>query len=59
MANIEINKKTSRLIIEKFQAPPDFAERLASAALNGIDAHGGDPENWDPIVPGVDVVVKL
>jgi hypothetical protein len=58
MANIETKEKTSQLIIKKFHVPPDYAGRLAVAALNGIDSHGGDPEDWETIVRTVDVVVK-
>jgi hypothetical protein len=58
MTNIEIREKASLLIAEKFEVASDYADRLAVAALNGIDSHGGNPVDWETIVKTVDVVVK-
>jgi hypothetical protein len=58
MARIEMTGKASLLVAEKFHIPTDYADRLATAALNGIDSKGGDPEDWDTIVKVIDVVVK-
>ena len=53
-----MREKTSLLIAETFHIPLDYANRLATAALNGIDSHGGDPGDWETIVETVNVVVK-
>ena len=58
MTNTEIRDKASLLITEKFNVASDYADRLAVAALNGIDSHGGNPADWETIVKTVDVVVK-
>jgi hypothetical protein len=36
---------------------PEYAQRLALGALKGIEAHGGDLEDWETIVKTVNVVV--
>jgi hypothetical protein len=53
----ETLSKATALIHEKFQVSPDYAQRLAVAALNGIDAHGLDPSDWSTIEETVRVVV--
>ena len=49
--------KTAELIHERFRVSPDYAQRLAVAALDGIDAHGCDPSDWKTIEETVRVVV--
>ncbi|WP_158660531.1 hypothetical protein [Paraburkholderia hospita] len=34
------------------------SEQLAAEALNGIDAHGLDPDDWNTVAATVDVVVR-
>ena len=53
----ETLSKTAALIQEQFHVSPDYAQRLAVVALDGIDAHGGDPSNWKTIEETVRVVV--
>ena len=53
----EIIDKTTRLIIERFNIMPEYAQRLALGALNGIESHGGDSTDWESIVNTVSVVV--
>ena len=53
----EIESKTAALIQKRFNVPSDYAQRLAVAALDGIDAHGCDASDWDTIVETVRVVV--
>ena len=49
--------KTAQLIIERFNVMPDYAQRLALGALNGIESHGGDSTDWETTVNTVRVVV--
>lgn len=58
MTNAEMQKRASELIAKKYLVHSDYAERLAKAALEGIDSHGGDPRDWETVVATVDVVVK-
>lgn len=53
----DIVDKTTQLIIERFDVMPDYAQRLALGALNGIESHGGDSTDWGAIVNTVRVVV--
>lgn len=53
----EIEHKTTALIQRRFHVSEDRAQRLAVAALNGIESHGGNPNNWDTVVETVTVVV--
>ena len=58
MVSAEIKENTTLLIAEKFNVARDYADRLAIAALNGIDSKGGDPTDWETIEATVNVVVK-
>jgi hypothetical protein len=51
--------KTAELILSKYSVEPDRARRLAAAAMDEIDSHGGDPHNWRSIEQVVDVVVRV
>ncbi len=53
----EIEHKTTTLIQRHFHVSEERAQRLAVAALNGIESHGLDPNNWDTVVETVKVVV--
>jgi hypothetical protein len=50
--------KTKALIIEKFEVSSEYAECLALAALNGIESHGGNPEDWETVKETVRLVVE-
>ncbi|MGF6508530.1 hypothetical protein [Paraburkholderia sp. 32] len=56
--SVETLKGTVVLIQERFHTSITHSERLAAAALNGIDAHGLDPDDWPTVVATVDVVVR-
>lgn len=56
--SMETLKRTVALIQERFHTSITHSERLAAAALNGIDAHGLDPDDWATVVATVDVVVR-
>jgi hypothetical protein len=58
MVSVELKENTALLIAEKFNVAQDYADRLAIAALNGIDSKGGDPTDWETIEAVVNVVVK-
>lgn len=55
----ETLKRTVALIQGRFRTSAALSERLAAAALNGIDAHGLDPDDWATVVATVDVVVRV
>lgn len=54
----KIVTKTAELISITFSVSPDRARRLAVAAMDGMDSHGGDPHDWRSIEQVVDVVVR-
>ncbi|WGK92851.1 hypothetical protein [Pseudomonas migulae] len=54
---VNIVDKTARLIVERFGVSPEYAQRLAVGALDGIEWHGGNPENWETVKETVGVVV--
>jgi len=54
----EILQRTAGLIQERFKISAVRSEQLATEALNGIDAHGGDPDDWNTITATVDIVVR-
>ncbi|WP_152985974.1 hypothetical protein [Burkholderia sp. lig30] len=51
-------RRTATLIQERFNISTARSNQLAAKALNGIDAHGLDPDDWDTVVATVDVVVR-
>lgn len=53
----EIERKTTALIQRRFHVPGEYAQRLAVAALNGIESHGLNPNNRETVVEAVKVVV--
>lgn len=56
--SVEVLQRTVTLIRERFQTSAAYSERLAAAALDGIDAHGLDPNDWDTVTSTIDVVVR-
>ena len=54
----ETLQRTARLIQERFNMSAVRSEQLAAQALNGIDAHGLDPDDWNTVAATVDVVVR-
>ena len=54
----ETLQRTAKLIQERFNMAPARSEQLAAQALNGIDAHGLDPDDWNTVAATVDVVVR-
>jgi hypothetical protein len=40
-----------------FGVSPEHAQRLAVSALNGIESHGLNPEDWETVKETVRVVV--
>jgi len=54
----ELVEQTAVLIVSKFAVTPDRARRMAERAMDGIDAHGSDPHDWETIQEVVDVVVR-
>jgi len=52
-----IRHKTTLLIQQQFYVSEERAQQLAVAALEGIESHGGNPNNWDTIEKTVNVVV--
>ena len=54
----ELVTKTAELVVRKFSVAPDRARRLAIAAMDDIDSHGGAPHDWRSIEQVVDVVVR-
>lgn len=53
----ELVDRTALLIEGRFKVLPAYAKRLALAALDGIESHGGDSTDWETIVNTVRVVV--
>jgi alkanesulfonate monooxygenase SsuD/methylene tetrahydromethanopterin reductase-like flavin-dependent oxidoreductase (luciferase family) len=49
--------KTKALIMGIFGVSPEYAQRLAANVLDGIESHGGNPEDWDTVNEAVRVVV--
>ena len=56
--SLETLRKAATLIHERFDISTTRAEQFAAAALNGIDSHGLDPDDWDTVLATVDVVVR-
>lgn len=56
--SVETLKATVALIQERFHRSITHSEQLATAALNGIDSHGLDPDDWATVVATVDVAVR-
>lgn len=54
----ETLRRTAKLIQERFNTSAARSEQLAVEALNGIDAHGLDPDEWNTVAATVDVVVR-
>jgi hypothetical protein len=54
----ETLRRTATHIEKRFHVSMARAEQLAVAALDGIDAHGLDPEDWDTVLATVNVVVR-
>lgn len=54
----EVLERTATLIQERFHMSTARSTQLAAEALNGIDMHGLDPDDWDTVVATVDVVVR-
>lgn len=54
----ETLQRTARLIQERLNMSAVRSEQLAAQALNGIDAHGLDPDDWNTVAATVDVVVR-
>ncbi|RMR37950.1 hypothetical protein ALP36_102726 [Pseudomonas syringae pv. coriandricola] len=53
-----IEGKTGTLIIESYGVSAEYAQRLALNVLDGIESHGGNPEDWDKVKEAVRVVVS-
>lgn len=53
----QIEEKTAARIQERFHVPPEYARRLAVAALGGIESHGCDSTDWQTIEETLRVVV--
>ena len=49
--------RAAALIKGRFHVASDHSTRLAIAALDGIESHGLDPNDWDTVVETVNVVV--
>ncbi|CAJ0716664.1 hypothetical protein LMG6871_01870 [Ralstonia edaphis] len=49
--------RTAALIEDRFDVAADYSKRLAVAALDGIESHGLDANDWDTVVETVSVVV--
>lgn len=54
----ETETKTAALIQRRFHVSDGYAQRLAVAALDGIESHGCDPNDWGTIKETVKVVVS-
>lgn len=50
--------KTAALIQRRLNTSNDYAQKLAIAALDGIESHGGNPNDWKTINETVKVVVS-
>ena len=53
-----IEGKTGTLIIESYGVSAEYAQRLAVNVLDGIESHGGNPEDWETVKEAVRVVVS-
>lgn len=53
----EMIARTAALIEDRFRVAVDYSRRLAIAALDGIESHGLDANDWDTVVETVNVVV--
>ena len=53
-----IEENSIALIQKRFGVSHDYAKRLAIAALDGIESHGGDPQDWNTVLETVNVVVS-
>ncbi len=53
----EIVLKTATLIQQQFHISDEHAQRLAVAALDGLESHGSSANDWGSIVKTVNVVV--
>lgn len=53
----ETLQKTVDLIKQRYHVTDDYALRLATFALDAIDSHGGNPNNFDTVIETVRVVV--
>jgi len=51
-------QRTATLIQQRFHTPTERSRELAAQALDGIDAHGLDPDDWETVVTTVNVVVR-
>ena len=49
----EMIVRTAALIEERFHVATDYSNRLAIAALDGIESHGLDANDWDTVVETV------
>lgn len=50
-------EKTGTLIMENYGVLAEYAQRLAVNVLDGIESHGGNPEDWETVKEAVRVVV--
>lgn len=53
----EVQARTVALIKKRFHVSDDYALRLAVAALDGIESHGGDPNDLATINETIKVAV--
>ncbi|KPX44693.1 hypothetical protein QCD83_23035 [Pseudomonas savastanoi pv. phaseolicola] len=53
----DTEEKTVTLIIESYEVSPEYAQRLAVNVLDGIESHGGNPEDWEMVKEAVRLVV--
>lgn len=53
-----IERKTGTLITENYGVSAEYAQRLAVKVLDGIESHGGNPEDWETVKEAVSVVVS-
>jgi hypothetical protein len=51
-------QRTATLIHKRFHTSTERSKELAAQALDGIDAHGLDPDDWQTVVATVNVVVR-
>lgn len=51
-------QRTATLIQERFHTSTERSKELAAQLLDGIDAHGLDPDDWETVVATVNVVVR-
>ena len=53
-----IEGKTGTLIMESYGVSAEYAQRLAVNVLDGIESHGGNPEDWETVKEAIRVVVS-